>query len=548
MISIAEINRVASKYQVPAETIEKDYIISWILWSLSASAIKDDFIFYGGTALKRIYFEDHRFSEDIDLISEKKFSKEKLMHNLSCLEKIKDEANIEVILDKNFHSIQSREIMYLHYEGFDEIVGAPKEIKIDFNMNATIFGNSQTACVIESYSDLKDKRPLLNVMTINTILANKIGMLFDIARDEPRDIYDIWFLLNRQSQFELNFNKILSIIKEKYSFRPTIKMIKDKLKMQQHWQTRLQKQIANLPEQHIVTQEIMYHLENNADFWKLTMKPYLWTLDGGRLHYQSAYKTSEVNWMFVPGGPGFGSEALSGLTQLIKDKIPGVIWHFDFPNDGSNILQDKSILNWHISLTQAINALDKVILVAHSTPGMFVQTMPELENVLHGLVLIGSAPDASWQNSFGEYCKTNRDPMIVEAENNYTENPNNETLRKLLISAAKNCFVTEKSLLEGRELFRRIPINHCANELVSKIFDSENYKATWVPQKVPTLITTGSNDHITPLSLFTDNKMYQSDNILIKEISGAGHYPWFENPNEVVHAFLEYFRKLNDSI
>ncbi|MFA6301991.1 MAG: nucleotidyl transferase AbiEii/AbiGii toxin family protein [Legionella sp.] len=262
MISIAEINRVASKYQVPAETIEKDYIISWILWSLSVSAIKDDFIFYGGTALKRIYFEDHRYSEDIDLISDKRFSKEKLIDDLSCLEKIKDKANIEVIVAEQAQSIQSREIMFLHYEGFDEIVGSPKEIKIDFNMNAVIYGETQITGVIESYSDLKETKPLLNVMTVNAILANKIGMLFDMTRDEPRDIYDIWFLLNKQSQFELNHNKILSIIKEKYSFKPTIKMIQDRLKMQHHWQTRLQKQIANLPEQQIVIQEILYHLGN----------------------------------------------------------------------------------------------------------------------------------------------------------------------------------------------------------------------------------------------------------------------------------------------
>ena len=118
MISIAEINRVSNKYQVPAETIEKDYIISWILWSLSESDIKDYFIFYGGTALKRIYFEDHRFSEDIDLISDKHFSKEKLIQLLSCIKKLKEEVNIEVTIDdKKSQSMQSREIIYLNYEG-----------------------------------------------------------------------------------------------------------------------------------------------------------------------------------------------------------------------------------------------------------------------------------------------------------------------------------------------------------------------------------------------------------------------------------------------
>ncbi|MBA3535921.1 MAG: nucleotidyl transferase AbiEii/AbiGii toxin family protein [Tatlockia sp.] len=262
MISIGEINRVANKYQVPAETIEKDYIISWILWSLSKSDIINYFIFYGGTALKKIYFEDHRFSEDIDLISDKSFSKNQLLQFLLGIEKIKEEANITVTIDEEkSQSMQSREIMYLHYDGFEEIVGAPKEIKIDFNMNTTIYGESQLAGVIESYSDLKDRTSRLNVMTANTILAHKIGMLFDMNRDEPRDIYDIWFLLNRQQQFEFSFEQIQLIIKEKYSFKPTTKMIKDRFKLHQHWQIRLQKQIADLPKQHIVIQEILHHLE-----------------------------------------------------------------------------------------------------------------------------------------------------------------------------------------------------------------------------------------------------------------------------------------------
>ncbi len=34
------------------------------------------------------------------------------------------------------------------------------------------------------------------------------------------------------------------------------------------------------------------------------MKQYLWTLDGGRLQFQSAHNNSEINWLFLPGGPG----------------------------------------------------------------------------------------------------------------------------------------------------------------------------------------------------------------------------------------------------
>lgn len=273
------------------------------------------------------------------------------------------------------------------------------------------------------------------------------------------------------------------------------------------------------------------------------MKQYLWTLDGGRLSCQSGENT--INWLFLPGGPGLGSEAIAGLTELLKNKIPGTIWHLDLPNDGSNILKDKPIAKLHHSILQATSAFEKVILVAHSTPGMYVQTMPELENILAGLVLIGTAPDSSWQEPFVEYCKNHTDDFILKAEEKYANSPDDESLKQLLVACAKYCFINERSLCEGKTLFEKLPINNTAHMQSSELFDSKKYKATWVPQKTPTLIITGSHDHITPISHFKNNTLYQRNNILIKEITDAGHYPWFENPKEIIDSFEYFSRKFS---
>ena len=44
MIALTEINQAAEKFRVAAETIEKDYVICWILNCLAKSPIKKDFI------------------------------------------------------------------------------------------------------------------------------------------------------------------------------------------------------------------------------------------------------------------------------------------------------------------------------------------------------------------------------------------------------------------------------------------------------------------------------------------------------------------------
>ena len=101
------------------------------------------------------------------------------------------------------------------------------------------------------------------------------------------------------------------------------------------------------------------------------MKPYLWTADGGRLQHQSSYKNSEINWLFLPGGPGLGSETLLPLIHLLN--LPGTSWCLDLPGDGSNATPDDSLYfaQWSEALVEAVGTLDNVILVAHSTGGMY---------------------------------------------------------------------------------------------------------------------------------------------------------------------------------
>jgi predicted nucleotidyltransferase component of viral defense system len=46
--------------------LERDYCLAWFLSALAESDLKTQLAFKGGTALKRCYFGDYRFSEDLD--------------------------------------------------------------------------------------------------------------------------------------------------------------------------------------------------------------------------------------------------------------------------------------------------------------------------------------------------------------------------------------------------------------------------------------------------------------------------------------------------
>src|SRR5262245_40203010 len=49
------------------EALERDYLLSWILAGINeVQLLRETLIFKGGTALKKCYFGDYRFSEDLD--------------------------------------------------------------------------------------------------------------------------------------------------------------------------------------------------------------------------------------------------------------------------------------------------------------------------------------------------------------------------------------------------------------------------------------------------------------------------------------------------
>ena len=67
MIKPGEIQKKARSTGVRDQQIEKDYILSWILQGIAShNELSKAIVFKGGTVLKKVYFEDYRFSEDLD--------------------------------------------------------------------------------------------------------------------------------------------------------------------------------------------------------------------------------------------------------------------------------------------------------------------------------------------------------------------------------------------------------------------------------------------------------------------------------------------------
>ena len=66
MIPKQEILSISAATGLQPSTVEKDYVLSWVLYGLSKNSQLANWIFKGGTCLKKCFFDTYRFSEDLD--------------------------------------------------------------------------------------------------------------------------------------------------------------------------------------------------------------------------------------------------------------------------------------------------------------------------------------------------------------------------------------------------------------------------------------------------------------------------------------------------
>ena len=88
MINKFEIARKAKEFGLQSSTIEKDYVLGWMLIGIqNHPQTKDSWVFKGGTCLKKCFFNQYRFSEDLDFtLMDPQQMKEEVLRRIMILE------------------------------------------------------------------------------------------------------------------------------------------------------------------------------------------------------------------------------------------------------------------------------------------------------------------------------------------------------------------------------------------------------------------------------------------------------------------------------
>lgn len=260
------------------------------------------------------------------------------------------------------------------------------------------------------------------------------------------------------------------------------------------------------------------------------------TPSGVRLQRHSA-RDGALNWLLLPGGPGLGSESLIELADALD--VPGAIWLVDLPGDGSNTVKHAGdpFANWPHVLIEAVDELPEAIFVGHSTGGMYLLATPALQGRLRGLALLDSAPDCAWHADYVEMTRRHPLPAFALAAAAYSEQPTLEKFTAMVVAATEWNF-TPAGVTAGRNLLARLPYNVAAVTWSDTHFDHV-YQAQWWPSDIPVLRLHGDSDRIVSQHGWRD-PAYNTPNVITREITGAGHFPWIENPEMVAQAFRQF--------
>lgn len=187
MIELKELKRIAAKEGVPQGLVEKDFALSVALKAIAESQLARHVVFKGGTAIRKAYFKEARFSEDLDF-SVIDLDKTECLELLRGALKKTDPKGVkfEKIEEENTAVGLKASVKYAGPLAFEQ------RIRFDFNFRENLVEAPARRKLIDFYG--LGSAELL-VMGLEEIFAEKLHALG--SRSAPRDLYDAWFLCEK---------------------------------------------------------------------------------------------------------------------------------------------------------------------------------------------------------------------------------------------------------------------------------------------------------------------------------------------------------------
>lgn len=219
---------------IPWEVLERDYLLSWILAGIGqVDSLRGTLAFKGGTALKKCYFGDYRFSEDLD------FSGMEGVPTGDAMEQaIQDTCDAAAALLDEYAPV---EIACERYTERDPHPGGQEaftirarlpwhrqlhtRVMIEVTVDEKVLKRVQNRRVIHEYGEPFEVQ--VQAYALEEIVAEKLRAILQHSkklhergwsRSRARDYYDLWRVMGTyRDQMELS--DFVSFLREKCAVR-----------------------------------------------------------------------------------------------------------------------------------------------------------------------------------------------------------------------------------------------------------------------------------------------------------------------------------------
>jgi predicted nucleotidyltransferase component of viral defense system len=261
MISRGEVAKLANRFSVGQRVIEKDYVLSWLLVAIAESELRSEVAFKGGTALKRSYFPDYRYSEDLDFTLQFDLPHGELVKAFEALlPSLRQRVNLICTLQSDEQSVFESTKLLVNYVGPLLASLGSRRLSLDFTRGELLLYELAEPPVQASYTDYPTG-VTVPTYTLEEILTEKLVAL--VGRREPRDLYDVYWLFE-WGDVDLAFVPHNFAKKCEHKGRDPSRLSEvlsqSEATFRRLWAVRLTHQVPDLPDFDRVVQVVRRHL------------------------------------------------------------------------------------------------------------------------------------------------------------------------------------------------------------------------------------------------------------------------------------------------
>lgn len=238
MIDKKEIEEKAKYFEIHPSQVEKDYVFGWVLFGIfTASDLKDIFFLKGGNALRKGYFENTRYSNDLDFGIENDIDPDFLLQEMNKVcEFIETKSGVtfkkeETKVKDKFKEGEEPIVGLKVYEVrlyFKDFYGNPDTIKIKIAMDITRYDKVllplQKVPLIHPYTDAEELKCEISCIKLEEIIAMKLKCL--LQRQHAPDLFDYVHSIQLLGG-SLNKEEVMETLIKKTIFRKNPHTLKD---------------------------------------------------------------------------------------------------------------------------------------------------------------------------------------------------------------------------------------------------------------------------------------------------------------------------------